>query len=92
MSAAGLKPIQPESYLPRLSGTNTVSLFRAHSLVIYLLQCTWDSILAISMDTRVGLNVATHVCDVYPDKCWFAVLCRFWLQCSSRTLRQFNKN
>jgi len=30
---------------------------------------------AISMDTHVGLNVATPVCDVYPDKCWFAVLC-----------------
>jgi len=29
------------------------------------------------MDTNVGLNVATRVCDVYPDKCWFAVLCRF---------------
>ena len=37
---------------------------------------------AISMDTHVGLNVATRVCDVYPDKCWFAVLCRFLLQCS----------
>ena len=32
-------------------------------------------IVAISMDTHVGLNVATLVCDVYPDKCWFAVLC-----------------
>jgi len=42
---------------------------------------------AVSMDTHVGLNVATRVCDVYPDKCWFAVLCRFWLQCS-RTLRR----
>jgi len=41
---------------------------------------------AISMDTHVGLNVATRVCDVYPHKCWFAVLCRFWLQCR-HTLR-----
>jgi len=32
------------------------------------------------MDTHVGLNVAIRVCDVYPDKCWFAVLCRFCLQ------------
>ena len=39
------------------------------------------------MDTHVGLNAATRVCGVYPDKCWFAVLCRFWLQCS-RTLRR----
>ena len=36
---------------------------------------------AVSMDTHVGLNVVTHVCDVYPDKCWFAVLCQFWLHC-----------
>jgi len=42
---------------------------------------------AVSMDTHVGLNVATRICDVYPDKCWFAVLCRFWFQCS-RTLMQ----
>jgi len=40
---------------------------------------------SISMDTHVGLNVATRVCDIYPDKCWLAVLCRFWLQCH-RTL------
>ena len=40
---------------------------------------------SISMDMHVGLNVATHVCDVHPDKCGLAVLCRFWLQCS-RTL------
>ena len=33
----------------------------------------------------LGLNVATRSCNVYPDKCWFAVLCRFWLQCN-RTL------
>jgi hypothetical protein len=33
----------------------------------------------------VSLNVATRSCNVYPDKRWFAVLCRFWLRCS-RTL------
>jgi len=32
--------------------------------------------------TVVGLNVATRSCNVYPDKCWSAVLCPFWLQCS----------
>jgi len=37
---------------------------------------------AISLDRHVGLNVATRACDVYPDKCWFDELCRFWLQCS----------
>jgi len=37
---------------------------------------------AISMYTHVGLNVTTRVWDVCPDKCWFAVVCRFWLQCS----------
>ena len=36
---------------------------------------------------RVGLNAATRVCDVNPEKCWFAVLCWFWLQCSL-TLRR----
>jgi hypothetical protein len=30
--------------------------------------------------TVVGLNVATRSCNVYPEKCWFAVLCRFWPQ------------
>ena len=34
-----------------------------------------------------GLNLATRVCDVCPDKCRFAVLCRFRLQCGL-TLRQ----
>jgi len=42
---------------------------------------------AISMDTHVGLNVATRVCDVWPDKCWFAELCRFWLQFSRALTR-----
>jgi hypothetical protein len=43
---------------------------------------------AVSIDTHVGLNVATRSCNVYPVKCWFAVLCRFWLQCSC-TVREF---
>jgi len=91
MSAATLKPIRLEFYLPLLSGANKMSLFRADSLVRYLRQlrigfeCRCNG--AISMGTHVGLNVATRVCDVYPDKCWFAALCRFWLQCS-RTLRR----
>jgi hypothetical protein len=79
MLAATLIPIRLECYLPLLPGGNKVSLFRADSLAIYLLQCVWDS--------SVGLNVATRSCNVYPDKCWFAVLCRFWLQCSP-TLRK----
>ena len=79
MSAATLKPIRLECYLPRLSGANNVSLFRADSLARYLLQCAWDSSV-VGMDKMVvGLNVATRSCNVYPDKCWFAVLCRFWL-------------
>ena len=90
MSAATLKPIRLECYLPRLSGANKASSFRTDSLVRRLLQCKfgfechWS--VAICMDTHVGLNVATRVCDVCPDKCWFAVLCRFWLQCR-RNLR-----
>jgi hypothetical protein len=38
-SAATLKPIRLECYLPRLSGANKVSLFRVDSLARYLLQC-----------------------------------------------------
>jgi len=44
--------------------------------------CNGQTVSNRSLDTYVGLNVATRFCDVYPDKCWFAVLRRFWLQCS----------
>jgi len=40
----------------------------------------------VCLDTHVGLNVVRRFCDVYPDKCWFVVLCRFWHHCS-RTFR-----
>ena len=43
MPAAAVKPIRLECYLPRLSGANKVSVFRADSLATYLLQCAWDS-------------------------------------------------
>jgi len=66
MSAATLKPIRLECYLPRQSGANKVSLFRAESLVRHLLQCKLEfeccCNVAICMDTHVGLNVATRVC------------------------------
>jgi hypothetical protein len=39
MPAATLKPIRLQCYLPRLSGSNKVSLFRADSLARQLLQC-----------------------------------------------------
>ena len=39
MLVATQKPIRLECYLPRLSGANKVSLFRADSLARYLLQC-----------------------------------------------------
>jgi hypothetical protein len=87
MSATTLKPIRLECYLSGLSGANKVCLFRADSLARYLLQCAWDSSVVVMFKTHVGLNVATHSCNVYPDTCWFVVLCRFWLQCSC-TLRQ----
>jgi hypothetical protein len=73
MSLATLKPIRLECYLPRLSGANRVSLFRADSLVRYLLQCALDSGVVGMDKTVVGLNVATRSGNVYPDKCWFAV-------------------
>jgi hypothetical protein len=43
MSAATLKPIRLECYLPRLSGANKVSLFQVESLARYPLQCAQDS-------------------------------------------------
>jgi hypothetical protein len=86
MSDTTLKPIQLECYLPRLSGANKVSLFRADSLARYLLQCALNSSVVPMDRTVIGLNVATRSCNVFPDKCWFAVSCRFWLQCS-RALR-----
>ena len=58
------------------------SLFRPDSLVRHLLQFAWDTGVAVSMDTHVGLNVATRVCDVCPDKCWSTVFCWLCLQCS----------
>ena len=74
MSAATLKPIRLECYLPRLPCAKKVSSFRADSLQTYLLQCAWDfPRVATSMDTHVGLNVVTRFYNVYPDKCWFAV-------------------
>jgi len=92
MSAATLKPIRLECYLPRPSGANKVSFFfssrqsdQTPAAVRIGFECSCN--VAISMDTHVGLNVATHVCDVYPEKCWSAVLCRFWVQCSG-TLRR----
>jgi len=60
MSAATLKPIRLECYLPRQSGANKVSLFRADSLTRYLQQCALDSSVVAVDKTVVGLNVATR--------------------------------
>jgi hypothetical protein len=49
MSVATLKQIRLECYLSRLPGANKVSLFRADSLDIYLLQCAWD-LSVVAMD------------------------------------------
>ena len=38
MSAAKMKPLRLECYLPRLAGANKVILFRADSLVTHLLK------------------------------------------------------
>jgi len=59
MSAAILKPIRLECYLPRLSGANKVSLFRDDSLARYLLQCAWDSSVVAMDKTVVGLTFKT---------------------------------
>jgi hypothetical protein len=68
MLAASLKPIRLECYLLQLSGANKVSLFRADSLVRYLVQCAQDSSVVAMDKTVVDLNVATRSCNVYPDK------------------------
>jgi hypothetical protein len=57
MPAATLKRIRLECYLPRLSGANKLSLFRADSLARYLLQCSKDSSVVVMDRTVVGLNV-----------------------------------
>ena len=74
MLAATLKSIQLECYLPRLSGANKVSLFRADSLARYLLQCAQDSSVVAMDKTVVGLNVATRSCNVYLLTPWSRVL------------------
>ena len=87
MLAATLKPIRLECYLPRMSGANKVSQFRADILARYWLQWAKDSSVFAMDKMVVGLNVATRSCNVYLDKCWFAVLCRFWLQCSRNLIQ-----
>jgi hypothetical protein len=77
MLAATLHPIRLEHYLPRLSGANKVSLFRADSLARYLLHYAYNSSVVAMDKTVVGLNVTTRSCSIYPDKCWFTALCRF---------------
>ena len=69
ISAATLKRIGMECYLPRLSGANKVSLFLAESLVRHLLQCASDARLrkkkklaALSMLHKA--KKAYYACDV----------------------------
>jgi len=57
MLTATLKPIRLECYLPRLSGANKVSLFRADSLARDLLQCAQDSSFVAMDKTVVGLTL-----------------------------------
>ena len=60
MSAATLKPIRLECYLPGRSGANKVSLFRADSLARYLLQCAWD-LSVVAMDKTYLIELVTDV-------------------------------
>jgi len=96
MSAAKLKPIRLECSLPPLP---PLTVWRQQSEFFFSsrqsghtpaavrigFECRCN--VAISMDTHVGLNVATRVCDVCSDKFRLTVLCPFWLQCSP-TLRR----
>jgi hypothetical protein len=65
MSAATLKPIRLECCLPRLSGANKVSLFRADSLARHLLQSAYDSSVIVMDKPVVGLNVAHKFAAMY---------------------------
>ena len=62
MSAATLKPIRLECYLPRLPGDTKVSLFQADRLDRYLLQYAWDS----SVVAMVKTYLIELVRDVTP--------------------------
>jgi len=65
MSAATLKPIRLECYLPGRSGANKVSLFRADSLARYLLQCAQDSSVVAMFKTHVGLTLKLLMSYIY---------------------------
>jgi hypothetical protein len=54
---------------------------RLSGQILAAVRIGFESVVAMDK-TVVGLNVDTRSCNVYPDRCWFAVLCRFWLQCS----------
>jgi len=67
MSAATLKPIRLECYLPRLPGANKVSLFRADSLDRYLLQCAWDSSV-VAMDKTYLIELVRDVTPLWDQR------------------------
>ena len=67
MSAATMKPIRLECYLPRLPGANKVSLFRADSLARHLLQCAWDSSV-VAMDKTYPIELVTDVMPIWDQR------------------------
>jgi len=67
MSAATLKPIRLECYLPQLPGANKVSLFRADSLDRYLLQCAWDSSV-VAMDKTYLIELVRVVTPLWDQR------------------------
>ena len=67
MSVATLKLIRLECYLPRLSGTNKVSLFQADSLVRYLPQCAKNSSV-IAMDKMYLIELVRDVMPLWDQR------------------------
>ena len=67
MSAATLKPIRLECYLPRLSGAKKVSLFRAVSLARHLLQhAKYSSVVA--MDKTYLVEIVRDVTPLWDQR------------------------
>jgi hypothetical protein len=66
MSAATLKPIRLECYLPRLPGDNKASLFQADRPDRYLLQCAWESSV-VAMDKTCLIELVRDVTRGYTE-------------------------
>ena len=67
MSAATQKPIRLECFLPGLSGSNKVSLFRADILARYLLRCAQDSSV-VAMDKTYLMELVRDMTPLWDQR------------------------